>query len=302
MKKILTTLLIFFTVSVANAAQPLVEANWLKKNLKNKNIKVIEISSKFVGGSYDNFKQGHIPGSVYLDHIGDKLIVTKKNVIGQLPEKKDLEGIFSKLGVKNSDHIVISYLGVNSLDFGSAARLYWTLKTSGHEEVSILNGGKKSWLSAGYGLEKGDHKITASKFRVKYNNKYDASYKDVRDAKRKRTNYALIDARPKAFFTGEKKHPKIKRFGTIPTSVNIEEATIVDGAVRVKSADEIKAIFAKANVNGKEGYISYCNTGWFASTIWFALSEVAQIPNVKLYDGSVAHWELNPYNELVNGV
>lgn len=86
---------------------------------------------------------------------------------------------------------------------------YTDIKTSGHEEVSILNGGKKSWLSAGYALEKGDHKITASKFRVKYNNKYDASYKDVRDAKRKRTNYALIDARPKAFLQAKRNIQKL---------------------------------------------------------------------------------------------
>ena len=45
----------------------------------------------------------------------------------------------------------------------------------------------------------------------------------------------------------------------------------------------------------------FCNTGWFASTVWFALSEVAGIENVKLYDGSLAHWTLNPKNEVING-
>ena len=37
------------------------------------------------------------------------------------------------------------------------------------------------------------------------------------------------------------------------------------------------------------------------STVWFALSEVAGIENVKLYDGSLAHWTLNPKNEVING-
>lgn len=300
MKKIITSLIAFLFVTAANAAQPLVEADWLKENLTK--VKVIEISSKFVKGSYENFKEGHIPSAVYLDHLGDKLITKRKNVIGQIPTNNDLSKLFSKLGVKNSDHVVISYNGINSLDFGSAARLYWTFKTAGHENVSILNGGKKAWTNAGYKLETGEHQIAPSNFKVKYNKKYHATFKEVRDARRKRNGLALIDARPKAFFTGEKKHPKIERFGTIPTAVNLQEATIVDGFTKVKSASDIKALFAKTNIEGKDGYISFCNTGWFASTVWFALSEVAKIPNVKLYDGSVAHWEQNPKNELVKGI
>lgn len=300
MKKIFVTLLIFLFSSVANAAQPLVEAKWLEENLNK--VKVIEISSKFVKGSYDSFKESHIPGSVYLDHLGDKLITKRKNVIGQIPTNKDLGKLFSRLGVKNSDHVVISYNGVNSLDFGSAARLYWTLKTAGHDEVSILNGGKKAWINAGYKLAKGEHQITPSKFKVKYSNKYHASFKEVRNAKRNKNGLSLIDARPRAFFIGEKKHPKIQRFGTIPTAVNLDQASIVDGAVKVKSANDIRDLFAKTNIEGKKGYISFCNTGWFASTVWFALSEVAKVPNVKLYDGSVAHWEQNPKHELVKGI
>ena len=93
MKKILSTLILVLFVSSAQSATPLVEASWLKQNLDQKNIKVIEISSQFVGGSYDNFKAGHIPGSVYLDHIGDKLISTQKGVIGQLPIKTSVDRV-----------------------------------------------------------------------------------------------------------------------------------------------------------------------------------------------------------------
>ena len=45
--------------------------------------------------------------------------------------------------------------------------------------------------------------------------------------------------------------------------MNLEEATIVDGNLKVKSADEIKALFVKSNAKGKKGYVSFCNTGWF---------------------------------------
>ncbi|MEY3932393.1 MAG: hypothetical protein RL426_39, partial [Pseudomonadota bacterium] len=36
-------------------------------------------------------------------------------------------------------------------------------------------------------------------------------------------------------------------------------------------------------------------------TVWFALNQVANIPDVKVYDGSWAHWEQNPKNKVIKG-
>ena len=47
-----------------------------------------------------------------------------------------------------------------------------------------------------------------------------------------------------------------------------------------------------------KGYISYCNTGHWAATVWFGLSEIAQIPNVKMYDGGMTHWTSNPKRKV----
>jgi thiosulfate/3-mercaptopyruvate sulfurtransferase len=38
------------------------------------------------------------------------------------------------------------------------------------------------------------------------------------------------------------------------------------------------------------GTISYCNTGHWAATNWFVLSEVAKVPDVKLYAESMVEW------------
>ena len=47
-----------------------------------------------------------------------------------------------------------------------------------------------------------------------------------------------------------------------------------------------------------KGYISYCNTGHWAATVWFGLSEIAQIPNVKMYDGGMTHWTYDPKRKV----
>jgi len=54
-------------------------------------------------------------------------------------------------------------------------------------------------------------------------------------------------------------------------------------------------------LNGKDGYISYCNTGHWASIGWFALSEIAKEPNVKNYDGSMVDWTFDPNREVITG-
>jgi thiosulfate/3-mercaptopyruvate sulfurtransferase len=51
--------------------------------------------------------------------------------------------------------VVVVPAGVNVLDFGSAARTYWTLKYAGVKDVSILDGGVAAWRQAGLPLESG---------------------------------------------------------------------------------------------------------------------------------------------------
>ena len=49
------------------------------------------------------------------------------------------------------------------------------------------------------------------------------------------------------------------------------------------------AIVTDYNLQGPQ-VITYCNTGHWAATNWFVLSEVARIPNVKLYAESMVEW------------
>ena len=70
---------------------------------------------------------------------------------------------------------------------------------------------------------------------------------------------------------------------------------------KIKSAVNIKKMFSALKVEEYKGYISYCNTGHWAAVVWFALSEQAGIPNVKLYDGGMVGWTINPKNEVVTG-
>jgi len=299
MRKIIVTLIFFFFVSSANAAEPLVESNWLKKNINNSNVFILDIRNKLDGGGYDAFKAGHIPGSVHSDYLAAGWRTTIKGVVGQFPGTKTLSSLIGGLGIDNSKHVVIVYGGVSSLDFGSAARVYWTFKTIGHENVSILNGGFKGWTNGGNKVATGENSITPASFKTKLNKKYFASFSEVQKAQKGKGQQCLIDARPAAFFTGDKKHAKARIPGRLANARNLQEGNLIDDSFKMKPSSAIKSQFGGLDgVEQYKGYISYCNTGHWAATVWFGLSEIAQIPNVKMYDGGMTHWTSNPKRKV----
>ena len=297
-KKIFGTIIFFLFVSSANAVEPTVSSDWLSKNMNNPNVFILDVRNKIDGGGYETFKLEHIPGSVHSDYLKDGWRATVKGVVGQFPGKKSLGELIGGLGIDNKKHVVIVYGGVSSVDFGSAARVYWTFKTIGHENVSILNGGFQGWLGSGNKVVSGENVLNPTKFKTKLNKKYFASFSEVQKAEKAKGKQCLIDARPAVFFTGEKKHGKARIPGRLANARNLQEGTMIDSDFKIKSGSEIKSLFGDLNVDDYKGYISYCNTGHWAATVWFALSEMAKIPDVKMYDGGMTHWTYDPKRKV----
>ncbi len=67
----------------------------------------------------------------------------------------------------------------------------------------------------------------------------------------------------------------------------------------LKSLEKIKTLISQAGLSGKDGYITYCNSGHWSSTVWFALSKVTKQENVKNYDGSMVYWTSDPKREVI---
>jgi thiosulfate/3-mercaptopyruvate sulfurtransferase len=98
----------------------------------------------------------------------------------------------------------------------------------------------------------------------------------------------LIDARPATFFTGKVKHDKALAYGHIPGARSVDSALLYDPQTnRLKPKDELARAFADVPAGPAT---SYCNTGHWAATDWFVLSEVLGRKDVKLYPGSMVEW------------
>jgi len=280
--------------SVAWGATPLVDADWMKSNSCNSDVRVLDIRNALDGGSKTDYMRGHIPCAVYTDYLkgGWRTMVNK--VPGQLPPTNKIAKLIGDLGIDNNTHVVIYHAGKNALDLGSATRVYWTFKVLGHENVSILNGGLMAYTAdAKNKLEKGNKKPAARTFKAKLNMAMIADKKDMLNAKA--NGVTIVDNRPAHQFVGINRHGKSKRFGTIPNAMNLPESWLtVNGGGKLRDSSSLRKLYNIAEIGTQGDSINFCNTGHWASLGWFVSSEMLGNDKVRLYDGSMVEWTADP--------
>ena len=296
------TFSLFFTLK-SYAAEPLISVDWLKSNLSNEKLIILDIRNKIDGGSKDAFEVSHIPTAVYSNYLEDGWRTTVDGIVGKLPPLKDLEILIGGLGINNDSHVIVVPGGVSSTDFGSAARVYWTFKVLGHNNVSILDGGYAAWIGQlPTQIETGTVNPTTAIFKADFQSKYLATTEDVVNALANNSS-VLVDARPEEQFLGKSKSGKALAAGTIPGSFNLQQQTLVeDNTSFFKDAITVAQLVKEVGIESTEGEIAFCNTGHWATVAWFALSEVLGHDNVKNYDGSMVEWTADPARPLENSI
>ena len=285
------------------AAEPLVSVKWLNDNLTNNKLVVLDIRNKIDGGSKETFEVGHIPQAVYSNYLTEGWRTTVDGIVGKLPPVKDLEILIGNLGIDNDNHVVVVPGGINSSDFGSAARVYWTFKVLGHEEVSILDGGYTAWVKKFPDqIELGIQDLNKVAFKSNFQSRYLATTQEVFQ-NLDNISVAFVDARNEDQHFGKKKHGKALAAGTIPGALLLKQSDlIIDNTSYVKDLDSIVQLAQSVGIGPDKDNIVFCNTGHWASTTWFVLSEVLRLPNVKNYDGSMVEWTADLSRPLDNTI
>ncbi|ERS87634.1 sulfurtransferase [Halomonas sp. PBN3] len=271
---------------------PLVEAEWLNDQLGQEDLVVLDVRSSIDdGGDRESFEAARIPGSRYSSYTDAGWRESRDGVAGLMPEVSALETLIGELGIDNDDTVVVAAAGTGPTDFGSAARVYWTFRALGHDEVAILNGGVAGWQAQGFEVASGTpDAITASDFEGRLQDDLLATTAEVEAARE--SDAALVDARPVDFYRGETQSPAARAPGTIPGAVNLpHHAALVerDGAYYL-DPERLKANIEALGLDPEAPTVAFCNTGHWAASGWFQLSEVGGLESVSMYDGSMAEW------------
>lgn len=287
---------------------PLVEPQWLDTHRHREELVLLDVRSSIDNGDAVPFKKAHIPGSVHSDYSREPWRVESSGTPGMRPDPEELEELIGSLGISNDSVVVIIPAGTGPTDFGSAARVYWTLKSAGLDRVVILNGGLRSWRARGLPMAKGEIDPDRVEFHMDWSDRWLATLDEVNELVTASTDPArrtrLIDARPEPYFRGERKSWLSHRAGTLPQADNIEHSSLVtrrDGAFLINET-QIRTLLSERGLNDPEQpLITFCTSGHWASTDWFVLSEVAGFKDVRLYDGSMTQWTEDSGRPVANG-
>ena len=284
MKFILTTLVAIVSIASAPLAAtfgPLVEADELAGALDKEQPILLDIRN-------NGYEDSHVDGALWAPY---KLFRGTKENPGGLMDLTVLEGQLEKLGLEQDDPIVIISEGNTDTDFGAAARVYWTLKSTGFRDLSILNGGRIAWRDEKLPLNNTLETAVPSQLDLEFDTTWLADTQHVSSVVKGETSGLLVDARLPEFFVGDKAHGAAKRPCTLPGAVNQSYSTFFEnGAATISTPTDVSALKATLGIKGGEEVISFCNTGHWAATHWFAVSELAGVENAKLYAGSMVEY------------
>jgi thiosulfate/3-mercaptopyruvate sulfurtransferase len=266
----------------------LISAHWLKKNFKNKNIKILD-ASWYLPNINRNPKKEYtnkrIPKAAFFDI--DDICDLSSNLPHMLPSKSIFENKVSDLGLKSND-IIIVYCREGVL---SSPRVWWMFKYFGHKKVFVLNGGFKAWTFANGEIISGPEKIKQTKYKVgRVKKKLNFTYEELLLTKKQKENYSILDARPtRRFFKLDPEPRKNIGKGNIKGSKNLEFSLLeLNGFYKTKS--EVRDIFKK-NIKNNDKIICTCGSGISACSLAFSLAIIGNL-NWSVYDGSWTEWYL----------
>jgi thiosulfate/3-mercaptopyruvate sulfurtransferase len=285
MKRIISFVVTLLASAAALAAPPLLAPVELNALLGKPNVRVVDIRDPA------SYAEKHIPGAVSAPYGSWRGPASNP---GELPALPALTARVQSLGLTPETHVVVVSSGKDTTDFGASARVYWTLKALGLTELSVLNGGVAAWAAAGLPQDNVAVKATPSTYAPRLDESMIATRDQVLAAVNA-GNAKLVDARPAEFYKGETRHQAAKLPGTLKGAVNVENASwFKPGTSTFVSADEARKIAATKPIDPASDTISFCNTGHWAATNWFAMSEVLGQKNVRMYAGSMVDWTQAP--------
>jgi len=263
----------------------LVDTEWVANNPSNDARKIVEVD-------YDPenaYRKGHIKNASLIWWKRDINDPVRRDIIS----KKQFEDLMSKNGIK-SDTEVILYGDFNNW---FAAFVFWVFKYYGHENLKIMNGGRKKWELENREYTTDEPQLQATEYKSAPPDEGLRAY--LFDVWRSldRIDSVMVDVRSPKEFTGEITAPPeypmehAQRGGHIPGANNIPWSTAVNDADGTfKSVEELNQIYQSKGVTSDKDVICYCRIGERSSHTWFVLKYLLGYSKVRNYDGSWTEW------------
>jgi thiosulfate/3-mercaptopyruvate sulfurtransferase len=278
--------------------EPIVSAAWLAERLDAPDIRPVD-ATWFMPSDPRNaralFQERRIPGAMFFDI--DEIADTTVDLPHMLPSPEKFSARMRKAGVGDGARVVV----YDSQGIFSAARVWWTFRVMGHEDVVVLDGGFPAWERGGYPIETGappqrmERHFTA---RVRGD-----LVRDITDVRRAVENKdaSILDARPAPRFRGEAPEPRAGlKSGHMPGALSVPSGSLTNAEGFLRSPEELAAIFKRSGANLDGAQVCTCGSGVTAAIIALALARMGRW-DAAVYDGSWAEWGGRDDTPIVTG-
>ncbi|PYE51154.1 sulfurtransferase [Deinococcus yavapaiensis] len=267
--------------------KPIVSVAWLAEHLQEPDVRVCDCRFALgdSGAGHGAYREGHVPGAVYLDLERD--LSGPKVRSGQggrhpLPEPFTLAKRLEALGIGDG-HRVVVYDDPRGGNGMFAARAWWLLRWLGHDDVAVLDGGWPAWQESGGDVERSTVEHPRATFTARPHEEWLVRAEDVPSLPG-----TLLDSRAPARFRGDVE-PIDKKAGHVPGAHNLDWATALDDRGRFRRADEQRERLGLV----PDGPVTvYCGSGVSAcvNLVALELSGRSLGKETRLYAGSWSDW------------
>jgi thiosulfate/3-mercaptopyruvate sulfurtransferase len=255
----------------------LVDADWVEAHNGDDGFVLVEVDE-----DTSAYGKGHIRNAVKIDWKQDLQDPVRRDFV----DKDGFAALLSERGISNDDTVVL-YGGNNNW---FAAYAYWYFRLYGHQDVKLLDGGRKKWELESRELVTDVPKRQAASYTAKDQDSSIRAFRDEVVAAIGQQN--LVDVRSPDEFAGRLLAPahlpqeSAQRGGHIPTARNVPWSKAAEEDGTFKSDDALRTLYGEAGVDFGTDTIAYCRIGERSAHTWFVLHELLGQPNVKNYDGS----------------
>ncbi len=255
----------------------IIEPETLSTLMTDQDLLLIDLSKS------ENYQRSHIEGAVHV--TPQELVSGVKPATGKLPTIKQLSVLFSRIGYRPDQHIVV----YDDEGGGWAGRFIWTLDVIGHTRLSYLNGGIHAWAAADLPVTALVPDVNPTEVTFAVNTDFIATKAQVL-AGLEDQNTVIWDARTPEEHAGTK--VVAARGGRIPGAINLEWTRAMDPNQQLRIREDIAQMLDSCGITAEKNIITHCQTHHRSGFTYLIGKSLGY--HIRAYDGSWSEWGNDP--------